>query len=110
VRERLRERLARDVEAEQGGGDSRLELRCERRLEELGLECGIAGRLRAERIERRGQVPVGSVRLDERHRGGDGADQPLVDLPRGVGGSGRRRRCLDRELAVPVVSQRLEQP
>ena len=36
-------------------------------------------------------MAVHAVRLDERHRGGDGAEQRLVGL-RGAGGAARRRR------------------
>ena len=109
-RQRLEQRLARDVDAEQLRRDPRLELRRQRRDQPCLVEGGIAERLGAERVEPRGEVAVHPVRLDERHRGGDGAEQRLVDRrARGVarsgaggasglgaavgaGGRGRRRR------------------
>ena len=57
------------------GGDLGLELGREPRLEALGLERGISGRLAAERVEARGEVAVHAMRLDERHRGGDRSEE-----------------------------------
>ena len=48
-----------------------------RGLEALGLERGISGRLAAERVEARGEVAVHAMRLDERHRGRDRAEELL---------------------------------
>ena len=58
LRQRVGERLAGDVEPEQRGGDPRLELRRQRRLEPLGLERRVADRLGAERVEARGEMAV----------------------------------------------------
>ena len=87
--QRLPQRLAGDVDAEQLGGDARLQLRRERRDQPRLVEGGVAERLRPERVEPRREVPVHPVRLDERHRGGDAAEERLVDLARD-GGRGRR--------------------
>ena len=56
------------------------------RVHALGLERGIAGRLGAERVEPRREMPVRAVRLDERHRRRDTFEQLVVGL-------GRRRRA-----------------
>ena len=66
--------------AQQPGRDARLQLRRELRLHALGLERGIAGRLGAERVEPGREMAVRPVRLDERHRRGDAAEQLVVDL------------------------------
>ena len=84
-RQRVRERLALDVRPQQPGRDARLQLRRELRVHALGLERRIAGRLGAERIEPRGEMPVRAIRLDERHRRRDSFEQLVVDLG--------RRRC-----------------
>ena len=78
-RQRLLQRLARHVDAEQLRGDARLQLRRQRRDQPRLVERRIAERLRAERVEPSGEVAVHPVRLDERHRGGDAAEQGLVD-------------------------------
>ena len=77
-RQRVGQRLAGDVEAQQRGRDTRLQLGREGRDEPLRLQSGVAGRLRAERIEVRGEMAVHPVRLDERHRGGDAAEEQIV--------------------------------
>ena len=81
--QRVRERVPRDVHTQNGGRHSRLELRGQFRDEPLGLERGVAHRLRAERVEVRGEVAVGADRPDEGDGRGDSAEQLLVD--------GRRR-------------------
>ncbi len=55
-----------------------------------GSSAGIAGRLRAERVEPRVEVAVHPDRLDERHRRGDAAEQLLV-------GDGAGTRAAERE-------------
>ena len=89
-RQHLGERLARRRTGAVPGRDARLELRRQRRLEALGLERRVAERLGAERVEPGGEVAVRAVRLDERHRGGDAAEQ-LVVAARPARAS--RRRC-----------------
>ena len=93
ARQRIEERLAGDGEAEEPRRDPRLELRRQRRMEPRLVERGVAHRLRPERIEPRGQMPVHAVRLDERHRRGDAAEELGVDL-----GRRGRRRCGRRSL------------
>ena len=93
VRERLLERLAGDVDAQELGGDARLQLGGQRRDQPRLVERGVAERLRAERIEPRRQVPVHAVGLDERHRRGDAAEQRLVDRRPGRRLCGRGRRA-----------------
>ena len=88
VRQRLLQRLARDMDAEERGRDALLQLRRQRRDQARLVERRIAERLGAERVEASREVAVHAVRLDERHRGGDGAEQRLVDLR-----CGRLRRC-----------------
>ena len=62
---------------------------------------GIADRLGAERVEPGREVAVHAVRLDERHRGRDAAEQLAVDL----GGLGRRFLRRGRGgMAVPAVA------
>ena len=85
LRESVQQRVPGDVEAEQLRGDARLELRSEWRTQSRLVERGIAGRLGAERVEARVQVPVGAIRLDEGHRGGDSPEQ-LVVCDSGDGG------------------------
>jgi len=83
-RQRVGQRLAGDVEPQQRGWDSRLELGRERRDKPLSLERRVAGRFRSERIEVRGEVAVHPVRLDQRHRCGDAAEEEVVRR-RGLG-------------------------
>ena len=104
------------MDAEQGRGNALLQLGRQRWDQPRLVERRVAERLRAERIEPGGQVAVHPMRLDESHRGGDGAEQRLVD-PGGCRlscdgrGSGRRRRR-DLRLAVGAVValELLEQP
>ena len=99
LREDFEERVALAVETEEPRRDARLELRRQLRDQPVGIERGIAGRRGAERIEVRGEVAVHPVRLDERHRGGDSAEELLVDRG-GLGGDrARRRRFRRRERA-----------
>ena len=74
-RQRLGERLGRNVEAEQLGGDLALELGRQVRGNAVGVERRVADRLRAERVEPRREVAVGAVRVDERHRRRHGSEQ-----------------------------------
>jgi hypothetical protein len=118
-RQSVGERVAAHVEAEERSGDPCLELRRELRDQALRLERRVARRLRAERIEMRGEMPDHAEGLDERHPGGDAAEQLLVDR-RGCGRLGRRRRrfCGGRRRldgrrrsgdgGVPVAAVRLE--
>ena len=94
-RQRLPKRLAGDVHAKQARRDASLKLRGQGRSEPGLVECGLAQRLRSERVESRRQVAVRPMRLDERHRGRDRAEQRLVDLG-GRGRGHRRRGWLDR--------------
>jgi hypothetical protein len=96
-------RVSRDVHAQDCGGNARLELRRQLRDQPLGLEGGISGRLRPERIEMGRKMTVHAVRLHESHRSGDGAEQLIGDrllLGRGLYGyrSGSRSRS---RVAVP---------
>ncbi len=95
-RQRLEQRLAGHVDAENGGRDARLELRRQGRNHAGLVERGVAERLGAERIEASGEVAVHAVGLDERHRCCDGAEQRLVDLGRGDCSRGRRRGGVER--------------
>ena len=61
-------------------------------MSRVSSSAGIAERLGAERVEPRGEVPVHPVRLDERHRRGDAAEQRLVDLARRAARVGAARR------------------
>ena len=88
--------LSRDVDAERGGGNPGLQLGRERRLEALGLERRVADRLRAERIEPRGEVALCADGRDERYCRGDGCEQLVVHGRRSgsrgrLGGHSRRR-------------------
>ena len=97
------ERAAGDGDAQDGGGDTRLELGRQLRLEAQRLERGIADRLGAERVEPRCEVAVGAVRLDERHRGRDAAEQLRIRRRRLRGcGSGLGGRC--RRAAVAAAA------
>ena len=117
VRQRFLQRLARDVHPQQRRGNPLLKLGRQRRDQPRLVECRVAERLGAERVEARRQVPVHAVRLDERHRGCDAADQRLVDRGRCRGFGGGRRGSLSRRggdrrgLAVRSVLalERLEQ-
>ncbi len=88
--QRVRERVSLDVCPQQPRRDARLQLRRQLRVHALRLERGIAGRLGAERVEARCEMPVRPVRLDERHRRGDTFEQLVVDLGRPCLG----QRCL----------------
>jgi hypothetical protein len=73
------------------------------RVHALWLERGIPGRLRAERIEPRCEMPVRAIGLDERNRRRNSFEQLLVD--RG------RRRLLDRfSRGSGTVRPAFEQP
>ncbi len=95
------ERLSFDVEAKERRGDARHQRRRQLWDQPLGLEGRIPGRLGAERVEVRGEMPVRAVRLDERHRGGDAADELVVGRagpglqPRGRCRRRRRGRLRD---------------
>ena len=69
------ERVALDEGAQRGGrhGFERALVK----FEERRVECGVAGWLRAEWVELRGEVPVGAVRLDQRHAGAHVGEQLL---------------------------------
>ena len=91
LRQDVGERLALDPDAQHRCRNAGLELRRQRRLEQLSLERRVADGIRAERIEVRGQMPVHADRLDQRHRRGDASDQQVVSN----GLRGRRRNCRD---------------
>ena len=104
LRQRVGQRLALDVETEDGGGDARLQLGRQRGDEPRLVECRVAHRLGAERIEPRGKMAVHPVGLDERHRRRDAAEERLVDRLAG----GRRRRLrhgLGGRAAVPSATR-----
>ena len=84
------EGLALDADAQHRGRDALLKLRGQRRLEQLGLERGVADGLGAERIEVCRKVAVRPDRLDQRHRRGDAPDEQVV------GFRWRSRRRFDR--------------
>ena len=98
-RQDVGERLARNLDAEQRRRDLRLQLGRERRLQHLRLERRVADRLGAERVEAGGEMAVRAVRLHERHRRGDAAEQrsrrPRPEAPAQVREPLRRRqpRC-----------------
>ena len=97
-RQRLGKRLALDVDPQDGGRDPRLQLGRQLRLEPKRVECRVADRLRAERVEARGEVAVHPVGLDERHRGRDAAEQLGVDRRHRRGLGDRRLRRTRRRL------------
>ena len=68
-RQRLGERGAGDVDAQHLGGDPRHDLR--RESQGTRVQGRIAGRLRAQWVEPRGQVAEVAVGADEGHGGGD---------------------------------------
>ena len=82
-RQHIGERLAGDVHAKDGRRDARLQLGRELRLEPQRLERRVADRLGAERVEPCGEVAVRAVRLHERHRRGDAAEELGVGRDRG---------------------------
>ena len=92
LRQRVGQRLPLDVETEDGGGDARLQLGRQRGDEPRLVECRVAHRLGAERIEPRRKMAVHAVGLDERHRRRDAAEERLVDLR--AAGRGRLRHGL----------------
>ena len=75
LRQDVGERLAGNVHAQHRRGDPRLQLGRQLRLEAQRLERRVADRLRSERVEPRGEMAVRAVRLDERHRRRDAAEQ-----------------------------------
>ena len=118
-RQDVGEGLAGDVHAQEPRGDAPLERLGQLGLQPLGLEGGIAHRFGAEGVEPGREVAVHPNRLDERHRGGDAAEQLVVDRRLGCGrrrGGRRRRGRLGRwrggcDGRVPVsVTKGLEQP
>ena len=105
------------MDAEQRRGNALLQLRRQRRDQPRLVERRVAERLRAERIEPSGEVAVHAMRLDERHRRGDRAEQGLVDLGRRrrLCGGCRGRRCRSGDLGRAAVGavvalELLEQP
>src|SRR5581483_12410675 len=82
------------------------------RDEPLRLERGIAGRLRAEGVEMRGEVTVHAERLQEGHGGADAAEELVVDDFDLADDRRRlRRRLYDCRRGVAVAAAvRLQQP
>ena len=109
-RQRIGERLALDVEAQQRGRDARLQLRRQLRDQALGLERRVARRLGAERVEVRREVAVHPKRLDERHRRGDPAEQLVVRRPAPPEPAAGARRRDRRSVPISVRGGELEQP
>ena len=105
ARQRLGERLAGDVDAQDRGRDARLQLGRQLRLESERVERRVADRLGAERVEPRREVAVHPVGLDERHRGGDAAEQlGAVDARLGAGRQARRARRQPGAAATAVAA------
>ena len=94
MRQRVQQRVALDVHAQDVGRELAHQLRSQ--AERLGVERGVALGLAAEGVELGGEVPVGAVRLEQRGGRLHRAQQPLVDdarrRGRGRRGSGRSRR------------------
>ncbi len=125
-RQRVTQGLSFHRKAQESGGNLRLKLGGQRRAQALGLERGVARRLRAERVEVSGKMPVHANRLHERHRGRDRRQQLVAHgcFRRGrrsrrgrrhggcrqlrLLGNGRRGvRC---QATVTVLRARLDQP
>ena len=97
VRQRVGQRRARHVHAQDLGRDLGHQLG--RQAERVGVERRVALGLGAERVEPRGEVAVGAVRLEQRRRGLHGLQQLLVDaVPRGAG-----RRAASRAAAAAAA-------
>ena len=105
VRERLGQRRAGNVHAQDARGNRRHQLGCQ--AERLGVERGIALGLGAERVDAGGEVAVGAERLQQRGGGPHRLHQLLARMPvggrrdlarRGGGRRGSRRRRLGSEL------------
>jgi hypothetical protein len=112
-RQNLEQRLARHVHAKVGGRDPRLELGRQLRLEAHRLERRVTDRLGAEWVEPRREMAMRAVRLDERHRRRDTAEELRVRslswfCRRGFN-RGRRRRLMAVR-PVAGLRQLLEQP
>jgi hypothetical protein len=95
-RKRLGKRLARDVDAEEPRRDLALQLARQLRFQAFGVESRVARGVVAKGVEARGEVAVRPVRLDERHRRRDRAEE-----------NGRRSFPGDR-LAVAVDHRGIE--
>ncbi len=93
VRQRVGQRGARHVRAQDLGRDLRHDLVGQ--AERLGIERRVALGLGAERIQPRGEVAVRAVGLDQRRRGLHGLEQLLAGRRLGHDGV-RRGRLLDR--------------
>ena len=94
VRQRVFEVLARDVDPQDLRRDAPHQLR--RQVDRVGVERRVADRVLPERVERRGEVAVGAVGLDQRRRRLHGLQQ-LGDVapaarPRPAARRERRRR------------------
>ena len=86
--QRVGERRARDVHAQDVGGDARHQLG--RQPHGLGIERGVADGLGRERVQLGCQMPVRAVGLQQRGRGLHGLEQLLVDRARArCAGAGR---------------------
>ena len=107
LRQSLGEGLGGHVEAKEARRDPCLELGRQLRLEPVGVERRVSGRLGAERVDVRGEMAVRSVRLDERHGGGDPAEKHVVGRSLGGRRRGNRRRRLG---TVAAVARELAQP
>ncbi len=110
LRQRLGERLRRNVETQEACRDAGLELGGQPRLEPVGVERWITRRLGAERVDVRSEVAVGPVRLHEGHGGRDPAEEQIVRD--GLRGCGWRawvrapvRRCRRRPARGPAAAR-----
>ena len=104
-RQRLDQRLRLDVEAQDARRDAGHELGRQPRLEPVRVERGVAGRLRAERVEACGEMAVGAMRLDQGHPRRDSAEQQAVGRRFSLAGRhrrGGRRRAVSIGHAVGV--------
>ncbi len=87
VRQRIDQGGARHADAEDSGRNRRHDLRCQ--SQRRGVERRITRRLRAERIERCGQVAVGPECFHQSHRCGDVRQRNGVAPERNEGVPGR---------------------
>ncbi len=100
--------LRRDVKAEDARWDPGLELGREPGHEPVRVERGVAGRLRAQWVDVSGQVAVGPMRLDQRHRRRNAPEEQVVGS--GLGRRGSRGGSHGRGAVAATVARELAQP
>ena len=86
--EGLGQGLGRDVQAEDARWDPGLQLGREPGHEPVRVERRVAGRLRAQWVDVGGQVAVGPMRLDQRHRRRNAPEEQVVGSGGGSAGAG----------------------